>query len=97
MEKSSFFTKLVSAVGSAALLAIIGFFVWIANLDKRVSVIEETRLVERRADDQINQANKESLQRIEHEREANDARVRDDLRELRTRVFPNDRRQNDPK
>jgi len=91
MSTPTFFTKLVSAIGSGVVLAVIGFFVWIANLDKRVSVIEETRIVERRTADQVEEANKESLARIEHEREANDARVRDDLRELRSRVFSNER------
>ena len=81
----------MGTVGSAVIVAVIGFFIWLANLDKRVSVIEETRIVERRASDEVENANKESLARIEHEREANDARVRDDLRELRLRVYPNER------
>jgi hypothetical protein len=91
MQQVSFFTKLMGTIGSALLLAAIGFFVWLANLDKRISVIEETRIAERRAADSVENANKESLARIEHEREANDARVRDDLRELRLRVYPNER------
>ena len=81
----------MGTVGSAVIVAVIGFFIWLANMDKRVSVIEETRIVERRASDEVENANKESLARIEHEREANDARVRDDLRELRLRVYPNER------
>jgi hypothetical protein len=88
---ASFFTKVIGAVGSGALVAIIMFFVWLANIATRVSVIEETRIAERRAADSVESANKESLARIEHEREANDARVRDDLRELRLRVYPNER------
>jgi hypothetical protein len=91
MERVPFFTKLAGTVGSAMVVAVIGFFVWLANLDKRISVLEETRLVERKASQQVEDANKESLARIEHEREANDARVRDDLRELRLRVYPNER------
>jgi len=91
MERTPFFTKLMGTVGSAVIVAVIGFFIWLANMDKRVSVIEETRIVERRASDEVENANKESLSRIEHEREANDARVRDDLRELRLRVYPNER------
>jgi hypothetical protein len=93
------FAKLAGSVGGALLVAIIGFFVWLANVSSRLSVIEQTNIVERQASDRVDKerleaarrvedATKESLTRIEHEREANDARVRDDLRELRTRVFP---------
>ena len=87
MQNVSFFTKLTAGIGSTLVLAAIAFFVWMADIATGVSVIEQTRLVERRADEQVEAANKESLARIEHEREANDARVRDDLRELRLRVY----------
>jgi hypothetical protein len=77
----------IGSIGGALLLTVVPFFVWLATIDRRVTVIEETRVLERSTSRQVEDANKESLSRIEHEREANDARVRDDLRELRTRVF----------
>jgi hypothetical protein len=92
------FAKLASSIGGAAIAAIIGFFVWLAHVSNRLSVIEEVRIVEREAAQRVDKerieaarrvedATKESLSRIEHEREANDARVRDDLREIRAKVF----------
>jgi hypothetical protein len=100
-EKSStggFAAKLAGSIGGAVITIVIGFFVWLAHIANRVSVIEEVRVVERESAQRIDKerveaarrvedANKEALSRIEHEREANDARVRDDLREIRAKVF----------
>jgi hypothetical protein len=73
--------RLFLAIAAPLLVALIGFFVWLATISTRVTVLEETSRVQ-------SAASKEVTDRIEHEREANDARVRDDLRELRARVFP---------
>jgi hypothetical protein len=78
---------LQSSIGGAALVVIISFFVWLATIDKRIYVIESTREVEKEARRQVDTANDSAVARIEHEREANDARVRDDLREIRRKVF----------
>lgn len=94
----SFAAKLVVAIAGAMFMAGVAFFVWLASISTRVTVLEQSIEVQRLAQDRIEranalasdravQANKESTDRIEHEREANDARVRDDLRELRAKVF----------
>lgn len=94
----SFGMKLLVALASAMFMAGIAFFVWLASISTRVTVLEQSIETQRAAQDRIErangltseraiQANKESTDRIEHEREANDARVRDDLRELRNKVF----------
>ncbi len=85
--QNTFLSKLITSVASALIVALIGFFVWLANLSSRVSIIEQVDVLRAEASRRIDDANREALQRIEHEREANDARVRDDLRELRQKVF----------
>jgi len=75
------------AVSGTLLLVLIGLFVWLATLSTRVTVLEETRVSDKEARTSIERANQDAVNRIEHEREANDARVATDLRELRAKVF----------
>jgi hypothetical protein len=80
-------TKVVGTFGGVVLAIAVAFFVWLAKLDTRITVIEETRRSEKTSELRVEEANTRSFDRIEHEREANDARVRDDLREIRSKVF----------
>lgn len=75
------------AISGTLLFLFIGFFVWLASIATRVTVLEESRTTEREANVRVDQANREAVNRIEHEREANDARTATDLRELRAKVF----------
>jgi cell division protein FtsB len=80
-------TRIVGSLASVIVVALVGFFVWLANLATRVSVIEQTIEIRQEAAKLNQLTNQEAVNRIEHEREANDARVRDDLKELRQHVF----------
>ena len=79
--------RLLGSLASVVVVTLIGFFVWLANLATRVSVIEQTIEIRQEAAKLNQLTNQEAVNRIEHEREANDARVRDDLKELRQHVF----------
>jgi hypothetical protein len=84
---STWLGRVLTSLVGALVVAGIGFFVWLANVAVRISVLEQLTTIQSEANKRIEETNQTAINRIEHEREANDARVRDDLRELRAKVF----------
>lgn len=94
----SFWTKFAISAASTLILMLVGFFVWLSTLARDIVVLQndilankESRIEERRLNEAANvrvqQSQKETTDRVEAERAANDKRVADDLHELRNKVF----------